>query len=66
MLHGRRFQPGADFGEQGLALGPLGAINAHLDEFMGLEAAVDLGEDGCAETVLADAGDGMQAVGAGT
>lgn len=65
MLNRRGVQPGADFAEQGLALGALDVINAHLDQFVRLEAAVDLGEDGLAEAFLADAGDGMQAVGAG-
>jgi hypothetical protein len=66
MLYRGGFEPRADFGEQGLALGALGAIDAHLDQFMGLEAAVDLGEDGVAEALLADADDGVKAMGAGT
>jgi len=65
MLYWGGLQPGADFGEQGFALGALGTIDAHLDQFVGLEAAVDLGEDRRAEAVLADAGDGVKAVGSG-
>ena len=42
MLHGRSLQPCADFGEQGLALGSLGTVDPHLDEFVGLEPAFDL------------------------
>jgi len=65
MLNRRGLQPGADFAEQGFALDAFDAIHAHLDQFVRLEAAVDLGQNGLAEAVLADAGDGMQAVGAG-
>ena len=55
----------ADFAEQGLAAVSFDAVDAHLDQFMRLEAAFDFGKDGVAETVLADAGDGAQTVGAG-
>lgn len=65
MLDRRGVQPGADLAEQGLALDAFDAIGAHLDQLVCLEAAVDFGEDGLAEAILADAGDGMQAVGAG-
>jgi hypothetical protein len=60
-----RLQAGADIGEQGLAIVALGAIDAHLDQFVGLQAAVDLGQHGFAEAVLADAGDGIAGCGRG-
>ena len=65
MLDRRCIQAGADFGEQGPALVALDAVDAHLDQLVRLEAAVDLGEDGVAEAILADAGNGVQAMGAG-
>jgi hypothetical protein len=65
VLNRRRFKAGADFSEQGLAISALDAIDAHLDQLVRLEAAVDFGKDRFAEAVLADAGDGMQVVGAG-
>ena len=65
MLYGGGFQADADCGEQRLALAALDAIDAHLDEFMRLQSAVDLGKDCVAEAFLADAGDGMKDVGEG-
>ena len=64
MLNGGGFQAVADCGEQRLALVALDAIDAHLDEFMRLQSAVDLGKDCVAEAFLADAGNRVQAVGA--
>lgn len=66
MLNGRGIQAGADFSEQRVAFVALDAVYAHLDQFVRMQAAVDLGEDGIAEALLADADDGMQAVGVGT
>jgi hypothetical protein len=57
MLHGDGLEPGADFREQRIAIIALDAIDAHLDQLVRLQAAVDLGQDGFAEAVLADAGD---------
>lgn len=65
MLHGSGLQAGADFGQQRLARFAFGTINTHLDQFVRLEAAVDLGEDGVTQAVLADAGDGVQGMSAG-
>ena len=65
MLYRGSVEPQADLGEQCFAFVPLGAVDAYIDQLMGLEAAVDFGENGLAEALLADAGDGMQVVGAG-
>ncbi len=65
MLNRRGIQAGTDLGEQPRPVVAFDAVDTHLDQFMCLQAAVDLGEDGIAEAVLADAGDGVQAVGAG-
>ncbi len=65
MLNGGGVQPGTDIGEQSLAFFSLDTIDAYLDQFVRLQAAVNLSKDAFAEAVLADAGDGMQAVGAG-
>jgi len=66
MLYRRRFEVVADLGKQRLPVVAFDAIDAHLDQIVSLEASVDLGENGLAEAVLADAGDGIQIVGAGT
>ena len=65
MLHRGGLQAGAQIGEEGLAIVAFGAIDAHLDQFVGLQAAVDLGQHGFAEAVLADAGDRIEGMGAG-
>jgi len=58
-------QVGADLAEQDLSIPALDTVDAHLDQLVRLEAALDLGENGFAQPFLADAGDGTQAVGAG-
>ncbi len=62
MLHGRRFQACANISQERIACVTFGAINAHLDEFMRVEAAIDLGQHGFRQPLLADADDGMQAM----
>lgn len=64
MLYWSGIQAGADLGMQGLALIALHAIETHLDQFVSLQAAIDLGDDTLAEAILADADYGMQAMGA--
>ena len=65
MLHGGGLQSCTDIHEERSAPPAFGTIDAHLDQFVGLEATVDFGEDGVGEAVLADAGDRLEAVGAG-
>ena len=65
MLDRSGFQPGADLRQHGRARRTLGAIGADLDQFVCLETAIHLGQDGGAEALLADAGDGVERVGAG-
>ena len=65
MLNGRGVQPSADFSEQCIAPFVLNVIYAHLDQFVCFQAAVDLGEDCFAETLLTDADDRMEVVGTG-
>jgi hypothetical protein len=55
-------QCGEDFGEQGRAIFTLDAVKSDLDQFVGLEATVDLGQDGRRQALLADGDDGIQVV----
>ncbi len=65
MLNGCCVQPGADFSEHCVALFMLNIVYAHLDQFVRMQAAVDLGKDVFAETLLTDAGDRMKVMGTG-
>ena len=62
MLHLGTFERGADFKEEGLAHFPLNAVESQLDQFVGLEAAVDLGQYRRRQALLADGDDGIQVV----
>jgi hypothetical protein len=58
MLHGFGLQFGRRFGPSGRARLAIFAIDAHLDQFVRLQATVDLFRTASREAVLADAGDG--------
>ena len=62
MLHLGAVERSADFYEQGLAHFPFNAVKSKLDQFVGLEAAVDLRQHGRRQPVLADRDDGLQVV----
>lgn len=65
VLYGGGLQPRTDFGEEGRAFPACDAVDAHLDQFMGLQTAVDFGKYAVAQAMLADADDRTEAMGAG-
>ena len=60
MLHLGTLERSTDFNEQGLAHFPFNAVKSQFDQFVGLEAAVDLGQYRGRQTLLADRDDGIQ------
>lgn len=66
MLYLSAFERSADFVKQGRADFPLNTLEFDLDEFMGLEAGIDLVKDGGSQPVLANTGNGIQMVSGGT
>ena len=50
---------------EGVALLALGALDLDLDEFVRLQRALDFGNDGRSEAVVADRDDGVEVMGAG-
>lgn len=65
MLHGVRVDALADARQRHLALVAIERRRAHLDQLVVRERAVDLGEHGVGEALLAELQDGVQGVGAG-
>jgi 23S rRNA (uridine2552-2'-O)-methyltransferase len=64
VLHRGGFGPGADFIENGCPVVPLG-LHADLDQFVGGQGQVDLGQHCAGQALVADQHDGDQFVGAG-
>jgi hypothetical protein len=62
MLHGLRAAARADFEEQGFALRAVHARRAQLDQLVGGERALDLGDHGVAQALAADQHDRTEAV----
>ena len=65
VLHGRCIQTLANFGQKGFAQLTLVTVDANLDQFVRLQAGFDLFQHRIGKTVLADADDRVEAVGAG-
>ena len=65
MLHLGTVERSTDFTEQDLAIFPFNAVESQLDQFVGLEATVDLGQHGRRQAFLADGDDGFQMVRSG-
>jgi hypothetical protein len=63
VLHRRGVERCAQFAHQRIALFAFGALNLHLDKFMGLQRALDLRYDGWGQTVAGDGHDGVQVMG---
>jgi hypothetical protein len=62
VLHCSALERGADFCEQGVAIFTVDAIKSQLDQFVGCEATVDLGQNGRRQAFLADGNDWIQMV----
>jgi hypothetical protein len=65
VLHRCRIQPGADFRQHGFPQLPVVAMDADLDEFMGLEGLVDFRDHGFGKPGVADHHGGVQGMGTG-